>query len=171
MSFPFGVGVGDFISVGKLACDAWNLWKLCSAAPTSFGNVSDEVLALHVVLKQIEENSSSLTPTEKEQLDIVSTGCVRTLRDLQALVKRYESLGTKTRRTWDRLNWCGENISELRARLVSNTVLLTAFWNTSRCFVTRKLDKLREELQDERYDGSAITPETIDSLSSKDKQT
>ena len=168
MTFPFGVGVGDFITVTTLA---WNLWKSCSAAPTSFGNICDEVLALHVVLKQIEENLPSLTSVEKDQLNMVTRGCANTLKDLQNLIKKYESLGTSTRRTWDRLNWGRENVTDLRVRLMSNITLLNTFWNTSQCFVASKLDKLREELQDERYDGSAITPETIDSLSSKDKQT
>ena len=49
------------------------------------------------------------------------------LKDLQALVLKYEGLGTQSKRTWDRLKWGSKDITELRSRLTSNTVLLTAF--------------------------------------------
>jgi hypothetical protein len=51
----FGYSVGDFIAVGTLA---WNVYKLCKAAPVSFGNISMEVPSLHVVIKEAEKTVS-----------------------------------------------------------------------------------------------------------------
>jgi hypothetical protein len=48
----FGFSIGDFVAVGNLA---WQVWKSCKDAPESFRNVSQEVLSLHAVLKEIEE--------------------------------------------------------------------------------------------------------------------
>jgi hypothetical protein len=121
----FGYSVGDFIAVGVLA---WDVYKSCKGAPESFGNISSEVLSLHAVLKEAEETvfARHLSLQKRERLKAVGDGCYRVLEDLQTLVKKYESLGTQSKRTWDRLKWGTEDIAELRSRLTSNGVLLTA---------------------------------------------
>lgn len=52
---------------------------------------------------------------------------VMLLNELQALVKKYESLGSKSKMTWDRMKRCKEGMAEIRARLTLNATLLTAF--------------------------------------------
>lgn len=86
-------------------------------------------MSLHAVLKEVEEtlDGQSISPTRQARLETITSGCGNLLEDLQAVVKQYESLGTQSKRTWDRVNWDAEQISELRARLTSNTVMLTAF--------------------------------------------
>ena len=54
----FGYGIGDIITVGKLA---WTVWKSCKDAPSSFSNISQEALSLHAVLKETEEVLSGRT--------------------------------------------------------------------------------------------------------------
>jgi hypothetical protein len=122
----FGFSVGDFIAVGNLA---WQVYKSCKDAPESFKNVSQEVLSLHAVLKEIEETLSGhpLSQAKDARLATVTKGCQDILQGLQSLVLKYESLGSQTKRTWDRLRWHSDDIAELRARLTSNTVLLTAY--------------------------------------------
>ena len=122
----FGYSVGDFIGLGQLA---WQVYKSCKDAPGSFKNISSEVLSLHAVLKEVEETLSgcSLSQAKRANLVKITSGCQDTLRDLQSLVNKYESLGTQTKRTWDRMRWHSNDIAELRARLTSNTVMLTAF--------------------------------------------
>jgi hypothetical protein len=122
----FGYSVGDFIALGQLA---WQVYKSCKDAPGSFKNISSEVLSLHAVMKEVEETLSSCTLPQSKQASLVTitNGCKDALQDLQSLVDRYESLGLQTKRTWDRLRWHSNDIAELRARLTSNTVLLTAF--------------------------------------------
>ena len=121
-----GLSVGDFATLGQLA---WKIYKACKDAPEGFKNISQEVLSLHAVLKELEETYSdaNLSAAQRSRLRTIEDGCRAVLEDLQDLVDRYHSLGTRTKRTWDRLAWGSENIAELRSRLVSNTVLLTTF--------------------------------------------
>ena len=95
----------------------------------SFRNISTEVLALHAVLKESEETLllPPPQPASEARLKVVLAGCTNVLNDLETLVNKYESLGFKSKLTWDRMRWCKEDIAEIRARLTSNVALLTAF--------------------------------------------
>jgi hypothetical protein len=121
-----GFSVGDILAVGTLA---WQVYKSCKNAPNSFKNISDEVLSLHAVLKESEEvlEVQSLSSGQQRRLETVLKGCNGVLVDLQCAVDRYESLGTKSKRTWDRLGWVQQPIVEMRARLTANILLLSAF--------------------------------------------
>ncbi|KAK0513111.1 hypothetical protein JMJ35_004097 [Cladonia borealis] len=144
MVVPIGFGVGDFVAVSTLA---WNVYKSCKAAPGSFINISNEVLSLYAVLKEADET------------------------DLQALVDKYESLGTQSKRTWDRMKWGTENVTEIRSRLVSNTTFLTAYISTSQTRVEQKLDKFISEIQQGKQAPSVISLQTVDDLDPDDEET
>ena len=118
--------MGDFAALGQIA---WKIYKACKDAPESFKNVSQEVLSLHAVRKEVEETYSDaiLSAAQQSRLEIVGDGCRAVLEDLQSIIDKYNSLGTKTKRTWDRLRWGSKDIAELRSRLISNTVMLTTF--------------------------------------------
>jgi hypothetical protein len=122
----FGFSVSDFIGVGQLA---WQVYKSCKEAPESFKNVSQEVLSLHAVLKEVEEAvlDYPIPQSMEVRLTTITDGCQDVLKDLNFLVLKYESLGSKTKRTWDRMRWHLDDITELRARLISNIALLTAY--------------------------------------------
>ena len=121
-----GYSVGDFVTLGQLA---WKIYKACNDAPESFKNITQEVSSLHLVLKELEEiySITTLSPAAQSHLKIVGDGCRSVLEDLQRCLDKYNSLGTRSKRTWDRLGWGSKNIAELRSRLMSNTGLLTAF--------------------------------------------
>jgi len=183
----FGYGVGDFITTAALA---WNVYKSCKGAPESFGNISFEVLSLHAVLKEAEETvfAQPLSQTKQERLKPVVDGCYRVLKDLDDLCKKYQSLGTQGRRVWDRMKWGTEDIAELRARLTSNTGLLTAWircvhlrvpsrshaegksGSASQANVEKKLNDFLQEFKEGKREGSVISIQTTDTLSMNDKQ-
>lgn len=188
MHVPYGFGVGDFVAVGTLA---WNVYKSCrfepylaaslpkynsnrsvgKAAPGSFDSISVEVLSLHAVLKECEETvfSRSISPERKERLVAIKEGCDMVLRDLQSLVVKYESLGTQSKRTWDRMKWGNEDIAEIRARITSNISLLTAYITTSQQCVEAKFDKFIQEFRQGKREESIVSLQTIDSLSADDR--
>jgi len=56
------------------------------------------------------------------------TGSQGEFQVLQGLVEKYEILGSRSKRAWDRLKWSSNAIGELRARLTLTTVLRTAFF-------------------------------------------
>ena len=122
----FGFSVGDLISISALA---WKVFKSCKDASDDFKNVSGEVVSMHVVLKETEElvAESDLDKDRTSQLQHLVDGCQNVLEELEQLLGRYRSLGTKSQRTWDRLKWGHENIANIRSRLVSNTTMLSAY--------------------------------------------
>jgi len=119
----FGYGVGDTLALASLA---WNVYKSCSDAPENFANISQEVLLLHAALRNVAEtfDSQTLSSSTQDSLDKAAAGCKSVLEDLQALVEKYHSLGTSTKRSWDRLKWNTDKTTELRSRLVSNMTML-----------------------------------------------
>ena len=126
MSASFGFGVSAFITVGNLA---WRVYKSTKEAPESFHQIHVEILSLHAVLKEAEETlfDAPLPPTRETRLKAIRDGCENVLRDLQDLVRKYESLSTKAKRMLDRIQWGNEDIVEIRSRVVANVTMLTAF--------------------------------------------
>ena len=109
-------------------------------------------------------------PTARaERLNIIKEGCEKVLVDLQSLVEKYESLGTQSKRTWDRMGWGNEDVADIRARLTSNISLLTAFISTSQVSVVTKLDKFIEEFGQGKKETSIVSVQTVDSLSADDR--
>ena len=127
MSFEFGVG--DFLAVSKLALDVYTAYK---DAPEDFTNISGEIESLHIIVNRCEDKfqGKPLNSEERVQLWRILQGCTNVLNDLDKLYIKYMSLGSaqgSSSRATDRIQWSQENIAELRARLTSNTTLLSAF--------------------------------------------
>jgi hypothetical protein len=120
---------GSATHVISVATLAWKVYKSCKEAPESFGHIAIDVASLHAVLKEVEETvfAQPLSPARQERLKTVGDGCYLVLKDLDRLVQKYESLGTQAKRTWDRMRWGNEDVSELRARLMSSTLLLNTW--------------------------------------------
>lgn len=125
----FGFSIGDFCAISILA---WKCYKSCRESSEDFQALSTEVATLHAVLKEAEENIIQRKVEGHREPELLQVGknCYEVLSDLDAFLKRYESLATKTQKTWDRLRWCQEDAEKLRSRMVSSVVLLTAI-NTS----------------------------------------
>lgn len=108
------------------------------AAPGVFGTISRELESLHCVLEEAGDTQLShpLPPRRQARLKTILDGCISVLADLQYIIQKYQSLGTDDKSAWDRLRLGGEDIAEIRSRLVLNITLLTAFrrfalWQTS----------------------------------------
>jgi Fungal N-terminal domain of STAND proteins len=126
LSMSVGINIGEFLSAIQLA---WTVYIACKDAPHQFKALSEEVEALHIVLESIKKVvlDTGLDPNKINDLNRVSRGCVTVLTELDVLMKKYKSLGTAKRKTWDKLRWSQEDIEPLRGRLTSNVSLLTAF--------------------------------------------
>ena len=122
----FGFGLGDIIT---LSCLSWAVYQACREVPSTFGQLSQEVLSLYAVLKETEEalGEQEMAVSRQQGLSIVVTGCKTLLEELQTLLKRYEKAGSKTNRTLDRMGWAMIDLDRWRQRIISNTVLLNAF--------------------------------------------
>lgn len=126
MSFV-GLGLGD---VALVANFAWSLYKGCRDSSEDFRRLSVEVASLHVVLKETEDMMNEFTELDtsrRNRLQIHIDGCSSILQDLQKLLDSYESLRTQSQRTWDRMRFGLEDLSDLRSRLISQVTMLTAY--------------------------------------------
>ncbi|KAF8243379.1 hypothetical protein K440DRAFT_613179 [Wilcoxina mikolae CBS 423.85] len=137
----FGGSTGDIII---LAQQAWTIYKSCKDAAKDFQDISGEVSCLHIVLKETDELvadlGGELSAERKIHLDSLTAGCRNVLADLDALLQKFNSLGSHSKRTFDRLRWSQDKVSALRDRIVSHTVLLTAFnTNVQACAPTISL--------------------------------
>lgn len=128
-TMSFGTGIGDVISISTLA---WKVFKSCKDSSEDFRNLSNEVVSLHVVLKETQELilENDLDSEQASHLGHLKDGCQKVLEDLQSLLERYKSLGMKSQRTWDRMKWGTEGIANVRTRLISNTTMLSAYNTT-----------------------------------------
>ena len=93
--------------------------------------MSVEVGTLHNVIKETEEllSQQEMTAMQKKKLQESRLGCQEVLRDLDALLAKYDSLGTKSQRTFDRMGFGMADIDSIRGRLTLNVSLLDAFNN------------------------------------------
>jgi hypothetical protein len=125
----FGFSISDFITVAALA---WKLYISCKESSDDFKNISGEVGSLHLVLKEITEHLSeyNLAPDREAQLIGLGKQCYDVLKDVENLLNRYDSLGTASQRTWDRMRWGLKDTSALRDRLILHTTILATFNTT-----------------------------------------
>ena len=123
-----GFSVSDFVTVGGLC---WKLYKKCKDSPGNYRQLTREVGALHNVIQETAEllSQQSLTVQQKEKLRLATVGCEEVLQDLDELLDKYRSMGTKAQKALDRWGFGAEDIDGIRTRLVSNVTLLDAFNN------------------------------------------
>ena len=124
----FGYGVGDFLAVGQLC---WNVYKKCKESPGSYRELAGEVSSLHSTMKETEELllQQKLSSDQKTRFETIKHACDAMLKDLDALLVKYRSLGTKSQRTFDRMGMATQDVIGMRIRLVANVGLLDAFNN------------------------------------------
>ncbi|RYP36538.1 hypothetical protein DL767_003361 [Monosporascus sp. MG133] len=162
----FGVGVGDLTLVVR---SAWRLYKACKDSSEDFALLSAELMSLHAVLIETQdfltENQTTLDASRRHRLEMLCDGCRGALDDLDALMGRYESLGTQAQRTWDRMRFGLRDLSDVKGRLVTSVALLTAFntamINSSTARIERKLTKFLAEVQAGLREGSAVTTNDV----------
>ena len=138
----FGFGVGDFLAVGKLV---WDVYRAYADAPEQFRNFSQEILSLHVVFGKVEDQLRNqghaqsamqstiavprlaLSAKDMDDLKILYNGLKTVMEEVDALLKKYQSMTENRSISFDRVKWGQEDLVGLRDKLRSNVTLLTAF--------------------------------------------
>jgi hypothetical protein len=126
------------------------------------------VIALHTVLKELEdelENPDSILnrsgASKASELNLLVRNCRSVLQNLNKLLIKYKSLGTSSKKTWDRIQFGTENLSEIREKLMSHTSSLTLFLTTlgtgSLGRIEKKLDELIADVRAGRKEKSVLT--------------
>jgi hypothetical protein len=125
----FGYSVGDFVSIAAIC---WQVYKKCKDSSGEFRDVAIELSCLHSVLKETEEvlSEQNLSTVERARLQPLKDGVLYLVKELERRLQKYESLGTQSKRTMDRMGWATEGgVGELRQRLISQATMLDAFNN------------------------------------------
>ena len=125
----FGYGVGDIMAVSRLALKVYTAYK---DAPDDYRNIADEAKSLHIIIEEAPRHFESTTLSNKKQQrgKEVLEGCQNVLKDLDALIEKYNALApanANTSQVFRRIRLGTEDIVTLRARLTSNTTLLNSF--------------------------------------------
>ena len=123
----FGWGVGDIMAISGLAVQVYTAYK---DAPDDYRHISDEVKSLHIIVNKAARHfeSPTLSSDNWQEGQEVLKGCQNVLEDLDSLIQKYNSLASaSSSRVLKRIRLGTEDVATLRARLTSNTTLLSSF--------------------------------------------
>ena len=115
------------MAISKLATKVYTAYK---DAPNDYKHVAEEVKSLQIIINQAAQHfeSSNLSDNSQQDGQEVLKGCQSVLVDLSSLIEKYNSLAsTNTSQAFQRVMLGTEDIATLRARLTSNTTLLSSF--------------------------------------------
>ncbi|KAL8792524.1 MAG: hypothetical protein Q9195_004894 [Heterodermia aff. obscurata] len=167
----FGVGVGDLLAVGKLCL---GVYTKCKGSPGNYKQLSGEVGSLYAVIGETEMllAKQGLNPGQQARLATCREGCEDVLKDLDGLLVKYEGLGTKSQRTFDRLAFGSHDMNEIRIRLISNVSMLDAFNNaSSHEKLEKKLDMLISEIRAGKREGSVVSTRSFGTAAENKRET
>ena len=122
-----GYSVGDVFAISQLALKVYTAYK---DAPDIYGNISDEVAGLQVLIDKVEQQfqSTTISSNDRRNGQKILKGCQSVLEDLNSRVEKYKSLASTNKKLFfKRVKLGMEDIPTLRARLISNTTLLSSF--------------------------------------------
>ena len=122
-----GYSVGDVFAISQLALKVYTAYK---DAPDIYGNISDEVAGLQVLIDKVEQQfqSTTISSNDRHNGQKILKGCQSALEDLNSRVEKYKSLASTNKRLFfKRVKLGMEDIATLRSRLISNTTLLSSF--------------------------------------------
>lgn len=126
------------------------------------------MIALHTAVRELQDEVE--TPdsilnrsgdNKKAELKQLTRNCSKALRKLSELLTKYKSLGTNSKRTWDRIKFGLEGLQDIRDQLLVHTSSLTLFLQTlstsSLGRIEKKLDELIEDVRLGRREPSVLT--------------
>ena len=123
----FGWGVGDVISISRLAVEVYTAYK---AAPDDYKHISVEVESLQIIINKAARHfeSTTLNNDNRREGQKVLQGCQNVLADLNSLIEKYNILASvNSGQVFKRIKLGTEDITSLRLRLISSTGLLNGF--------------------------------------------
>lgn len=145
------------------------MYKRCSQAGSNFDSLAQKVEILHGCLEITEIRMRDEAPGMPEQLrslDVAKRMCEDTPQDVEKLLAKCDSLGTKSKRFIDRMRFTTADIERLEARLASSgsylqTCNVSLILLSSRR-VEAKLSKIEAEYRDDTRPKSVLSAAIIE---------
>lgn len=122
-------GLGSVVSACTLS---YQIYNRCSASRGEFKSLSTQALGLHDILQTIEGawRHGSLTTEQFASLKSRIVPLLELLKTTNARLEKYSSLGTKSPKLSDKINWAiAGGAAEVRNEFNSQLQGLIA-WNT-----------------------------------------
>lgn len=98
--------------------------------PGDYKTLSSEARSLTNLLEDIHDKYAKIPRAKQQQLVDACAPCVELLQELDALLRHYNGLDTKSKRVWDRVKHDPQRLRQLRERLVASVALLNAFYTS-----------------------------------------
>ena len=123
---PPGYGVGDIIAISQLAVKVYTAYQ---DAPKNYRCICGEVKSLEIIINKaiLHIESTTLSDDDRREGQEVLQGCQSVLEDLNSLIEKYNLASVRRSQIVKRVKLSKEDITTLRARLISNTNLLNGF--------------------------------------------
>ena len=126
----FNWGIGDLLSVTKLAWDLYhNCYLVAREAPEEFRQLVNELASLQSVLRTLRDDVNSdksfierLDENRKQTLETCLKMCFETLQRLQELVIKYRKLGIEDgTQFWKKIQWLKQRriINDLKSKVLA----------------------------------------------------
>jgi hypothetical protein len=146
----FGYSVGDFIAIGQLT---WSVYKSCREAPGEFQELARQLSSLHTTLHELEDDANSPTSLlnrrgadRKSELEALLGNLSTTLSQLDDIVKRYRSLGSLQKKTWDRVKFATKDLADLRSKLQIHITSINLFVSSLSAGSLARIESLLDDL-------------------------
>ena len=126
------------------------------------------------MLEDIQDKYDKIPENKRQQLVDAYEPCIEVLEELDKLLVHYNSLDTKTKRTWDRVTWDPEKTRTLRARLSSAVVMLNTFYtgliHDNQVLILEALQRLEKDYKGGHREESITSIEKITSGAIQDDE-
>ena len=166
-----GLGIGTFVNAGELCL---KVFERCKASLGGHAEISREVSLLFYVIKQTEEMiyHHMLTPKQRGKLVVLQKAIEHVLMDLERLLVKYETLGSRAPRIFDRMDVETKVQNDMRLRLIATVSMLDTFNKaSSHANFERKLGFLIYEIRAGKREVSVAPIRTVDSTACDDQET
>ncbi len=162
----FGVGAGDIVS--ELA---YKLWRACSTATSEFNELSRELSSIQILLRSLGDDAKNPMSLlcrrgagRQEELMTMIENLNKALVEVERLIDKYESLGLKKKRVFDRVKFASHDLNELRGTLAVHLDIISGFYNSLSSGSLAKIEQIVEDIYQEII--SDRRPRTILSITS-----
>ncbi|KAF2265803.1 hypothetical protein CC78DRAFT_175973 [Lojkania enalia] len=162
----FGVSIGDVLKVCELAT---RVYKNCRDSPGEYRALTGEARSLTNILQDVADKveNQSIPENKQKALFDVYEASIKVLSELDQILNHYNTLDTKSKRTWDRLKWDPDRSRSLRDKLTSTVVMLNSFYTSlihdNQVLILEALGRLEQDYKGGHREESLASVERITS--------
>jgi hypothetical protein len=108
---------------------AWKVFRSCEQSSSDFKGLASEVSELHIALRLTREmlETDTFSMDYRPKIHEISEDAYEVLQEIQSMMEKYEAFGVKSQKTWDRMGFGLDKLSELRTQLQADVARVNEF--------------------------------------------